>query len=154
MFYKILSVAIPAVTALGLTACGGNSEPNSAPNTAPMPSTATATVTATVTPKPSPKPATGPRSAVYAYSKAYLSGQGGTAYDLLSTRCKERMTRQAFISLTKMAKAQYGPHAITSYTEKVNDDLARVTYAYTDESLNQTGEPWVEEAGKWKQDDC
>ena len=73
---------------------------------------------------------------------------------MLSTRCKERVTRQAFISLTKMAKAQYGPQGITSYTEKVNDDLARVTYANTDESLNQAGEPWVEEAVRWKQDDC
>jgi len=58
------------------------------------------------------------------------------------------------VSLVRVAGTTYGPQRIETYSEHVADDLARVTYTYRLAKLDQTREPWVREAGQWKQDDC
>ncbi|WP_222598334.1 hypothetical protein [Lentzea tibetensis] len=93
-------------------------------------------------------------AAVRAYSAAYLGGKG-EAYDLLSQRCRERMTRAAFLQLVAAASEQYGPQEIASLKiDQVSGDLGRVTYTYAKPELDQRGEPWVRETGMWRVDDC
>ena len=90
-----------------------------------------------------------------AYSEAFLAGRGDMAYDLLSQRCRERMTRVQFVQLVLVAGQQYGPQAIKSLkVDQVAGDLGRVTYTYEKSELDQRGEPWVHEDNAWHVDDC
>ncbi|RKT69332.1 hypothetical protein DFJ66_2544 [Saccharothrix variisporea] len=90
-----------------------------------------------------------------AYSAAYLGGRGDEAYDLLSTRCRERHTRVDFVRLVELAGAQYGPLEVETLTvDQAAGDLARVTYTFAKPELDQRGEPWVRESGAWRVDDC
>jgi hypothetical protein len=110
--------------------------------------------------KPGPLPADPAASdalatAVRAYSAAFLGGDGGAAYDMLSGRCKERLPRVTFVQMVDVAKAQFGPLPVQSLTvDQVAGDLGRVTYTFSKAELDQRGEPWVREAGAWKVDDC
>lgn len=95
------------------------------------------------------------KSAVTAYSDAYLSGDATAAYDLLSARCQGRMSVEQFGGLVSAAKAAYGDALpIKAFDAKVSDDLARVTYTYGVPALDQDSEPWVQENGDWREDDC
>lgn len=95
------------------------------------------------------------RTAVQAYSDAYLTGKSSTAYALLSARCRKRMSSSAFSALTSAAQATYGSALpIKSFDAEVSGNLARVTYTYDLKAINQDAEPWVREDGKWKEDDC
>jgi hypothetical protein len=99
--------------------------------------------------------ATALRTAVQAYSDAYLTGKSSTAYALLSARCRKRMSNSAFSALTSAAETTYGSALpIRSFDAEVSGDLARVTYTYDLKAINQDAEPWVREDGKWKEDDC
>ncbi len=95
------------------------------------------------------------RRAVEGYSTAFLSGDATRAHALLSTRCQARVSVDALRGITALAGRNYGQQPIASFTvDDLSGDLARVTYAYRDARINQTREPWVREAGVWKQDDC
>ncbi|MCC6269495.1 MAG: hypothetical protein IT300_18210 [Dehalococcoidia bacterium] len=94
------------------------------------------------------------RSAVEAYSKAFLTGDG-RAYDMLTARCQQRVKRSEFELILAAAKKQYGTNLpIRSYDAKVSGDLARVSYTFDVAEINQTMEPWARENGSWKEDDC
>jgi hypothetical protein len=94
--------------------------------------------------------------AVRAYSDAYLGDAPGSAYELLSQRCKQRITPDEMRVLTAGAKELYGIRTITDLrVEELSGNLARVTYRYkTQPEIDQVSEPWVKEAGGWHQDDC
>lgn len=95
------------------------------------------------------------RTAVQAYSDAYLTGRSSTAYALLSARCRKRMSNDAFSALTSAAKKTYGSALpLRSFDAEVSGDLARVTYTYDLKAIDQDAEPWVREDGQWKEDDC
>jgi hypothetical protein len=92
--------------------------------------------------------------AVKAYSDAFLTGDPA-AYDLLSGRCQERLSRSRFTAMVAAAKQLYGSALpFTSYVAKASGDMARVTYTYDVSAINQSREPWVFENGAWREDDC
>ncbi len=95
------------------------------------------------------------RAAVVAYSDAFLSGDSDGAYGILSERCQDRHTQDAFAVVVEAAAAFYGaPLPLQSFEAEVAGDLARVSYTYAVPALDQLSEPWVREGGEWKQDDC
>jgi hypothetical protein len=141
----------------GLVRVSGNVKPSLAKKV----EAAVAALTAggiTASPAPSASAddsATALRTAVQAYSDAYLTGKSSTAYALLSARCRKRMSNSAFSALTSAAETMYGSALpIRSFDADVSGDLARVTYTYDLKAINQDAEPWVREDGKWKEDDC
>lgn len=95
------------------------------------------------------------KAAVRSYSDAYLGGDAQTAWDLLSNRCRQRLTMAQMRTLTSGAQELYGRLDIVNLTiDDMSGNLARVTYTYPVAKLNQTQEPWVKENGKWREDDC
>ncbi|SDH24823.1 hypothetical protein SAMN05216553_118133 [Lentzea fradiae] len=135
----------------GLTACGSDQPVANSPTSSAVNSPTSAPVAASTTTDPSAEI----EAAVRAYSDAYLNGQG-EAYDMLSVRCKERMTRLSFIELVTLAKQTLGPQQISTFKiDQQAGDLARVTYTYAAKpEIDQRSEPWVREDAVWKQDDC
>jgi hypothetical protein len=97
----------------------------------------------------------GLKAAVQAYSDAFLTGDGKTAYGLLSQQCRKRTTLAEFSSMLDTAKQLYGSALpIETFSASISGDLARVTYTYTIKAINQDHEPWVREDGDWHEDDC
>ena len=95
------------------------------------------------------------RTAVQAYSDAYLSGDAKAAYALLSDRCQKRYTLDGFSLLVSQAKTLYGnPLPMTSYKAHIADGMARVTYTYTIAGINQTDQPWTLAGSGWRDDNC
>ncbi|WP_433364225.1 hypothetical protein ACQPZX_33580 [Actinoplanes sp. CA-142083] len=95
------------------------------------------------------------KASVQAYSDAYLTGDGKTAYGLLSRRCRKRITPAAFTTIVDFAKQEYGSALpIKTFSAAVSGDLARVTYTYSVKAIDQDSEPWVREDGRWHEDDC
>lgn len=93
--------------------------------------------------------------AVRTYSDAYLAGNGLAAHDLLSARCQQAVPQPALTQLVLVANKTYGPLPLTTLTvDQLDGPMARVSYTYSVPVLNQTGEPWVQENGQWRQDDC
>ncbi|GAA2178852.1 hypothetical protein GCM10009785_03170 [Brooklawnia cerclae] len=95
------------------------------------------------------------RTAAQTYSDAYLTGDGDSAYSLLSARCQARIEISEFASMVDMAKSMYGSALpFTSFSADISGDMARVTYTFSVQAINQTDEPWVKEEGTWHEDDC
>jgi hypothetical protein len=95
------------------------------------------------------------RAAVEAYSAAYLSGDGATAYAMLSMRCRSLHSKDEYISLTALAKQMYGNQPVRTFgIDSRSGNTARVTYTFDNHDIDQTNEPWVREVGFWKEDDC
>jgi hypothetical protein len=94
-------------------------------------------------------------TAVRAYSDAFLSGDADTAWDLLSSRCRDRLARAEFNGIVGGGADLYGSASMTDLTvDELSGSLARVTYTYDDPAINQNHEPWVFEDGAWHNDDC
>ena len=92
---------------------------------------------------------------VRAYSEAYLGGDAEAAHALLSERCQERLTLDAFRPSVAGGRAAYGEAKMTSLSvDELSGNLARVTYRYDVAAIDQEREPWVREGGGWRQDDC
>ena len=92
---------------------------------------------------------------VRAYSEAYLGGDSDAAWDLLSERCQDRLSRPQFNGLVAGAEPLYGdPELRNIDVDELSGSLARVTYTFDDPRLNQMMEPWSFEAGSWRIDDC
>lgn len=141
-------VAVVLVAPLLLAACGGEDEPKAEPSPSK-----TTTSAAPTTEAPAADPADEVRSAVESYSAAYLSGDGATAYQLLSKKCQQSMPLSTFATLTEQAKDLYGEVPIESFDAEVKGDRASVSYSYAVKALTQTDESWVNEGG-WKNNDC
>jgi hypothetical protein len=93
--------------------------------------------------------------AVRAYSAAYLSGDGDTAYRMLSARCRNRVAHDQFVGEVSQAKKLYGTAEMQTFSiDQSSGGLARVTYTYDQPAINQVSEPWVLEDGSWHEDDC
>jgi hypothetical protein len=102
---------------------------------------------------------TDPRAELYQavanYSDAYLAGQGGTAYGMLSARCQQRVAQPEYVGASQLAQSVYGNQLISTLNiDDVSGNLARVSYTYPNSSINQLSEPWIYENNAWKQDDC
>lgn len=93
--------------------------------------------------------------AVKAYSDAYLTGDGETAYNLLSTRCQDTIGKQPFMDEVAAAKSTFGDAMpFKSFNGMADGDQARVTYTYSVAAIDQEEQPWTREDGSWKYDDC
>lgn len=91
---------------------------------------------------------------VQAYFGSYFEGDHEFAFDLLSWRCKQQTDAKAFQSEVESAVDEFGDVNVVGYSEKVNGDVATVSYELTNPSLNQTDERWVLEGDAWHKDDC
>jgi hypothetical protein len=135
-----------------LSGCSGSDQPAA--------SEPAATVATTGAPAPSPTPTdtAAPKddlkTAIAAYSAAYLTGDGAGAYGLLSQRCQEVLPLSEFDGLTEQARDLYGDVKIESVDVEVDGNQATATYTYAVSAINQTDEPWVIEGTRWKNDDC
>ena len=136
---RCLLVACAAL--LALSACSGDESPKPGPTPT----------------SEAPAPASGDedalRSAVESYSAAFLSGDGDTAYALLSARCRDRLPLTQFADVAEQVAENFGPMKIKSLEVTVNGTQAQATYTYAEPTLNQQSEPWVNEDG-WRVDDC
>ena len=147
-----------AIAVLFLTGCGGAAGGDAVATGSPSamsPSTTSTKMTSIPTNTANTSDEAALRTAVQAYSDAFLTGNGKQAYLLLSTRCQERNSLAEFTAMTAQAKALYGdPLPMKSYEAQISGDMARVTYTYAISGINQTREPWVRESGNWHEDDC
>jgi hypothetical protein len=92
---------------------------------------------------------------VQAYSDGYLADEPVEAHNLLSNRCKQRISWSSFTRLSVAADQLHcGPRPIQTFTANIQDNLARATYTYNVPAINQTQEPCVREHGQWHEDDC
>lgn len=88
-------------------------------------------------------------------TRVFLGGDADAAWNLLSTRCRDRLARSDFATAVGQARNIYGGASMTSLeVDTLEGTIARVTYRYDDPSLDQEREPWVLEDGQWRQDDC
>ncbi|MDH6227822.1 nuclear transport factor 2 family protein [Streptomyces sp. MJP52] len=149
-----------ALAGLLLTGCGSSSDEADGTAGGERPDTAAASASAspesTPTPKASPSASADAelKKAVQAYSDAFLTGDTA-AYDMLSERCRKRTDKNTFTGHLMAARTMYGNALpMTSYKAEVSGDMARVTYTYEVSGIDQESEPWVEENGVWRQDDC
>lgn len=92
--------------------------------------------------------------AVRSYTSAYLSGDGGTAYSLLSTRCKATISPDVLQRQASAAAALYGQARIVSLEPSVDGDRAKVTYRFDQPAIDQQNQPWVLEDAVWRYDQC
>lgn len=149
---RTLSVGV-YIGVLLLAGCSGGDDSGKAPGSVVEPA---ADVNTSAASTQTPDDGAGAlRVAVQAYSDAFLTGEGDTAYALLSRRCQDRNSSDDFTAMVVAAGELYGsPLAFTSFDAQVSGDLARVSYTYDVASINQDAEPWVREDGKWHEDDC
>jgi hypothetical protein len=94
-------------------------------------------------------------AAYHAYVEAFLTGDGATAYALLSERCQSLFKLSEFAEISEQAAELYGlvDYEIKSVT--VDGDRAVVDAEYPVEALNQGGGTgWVLESGEWRDDKC
>jgi len=91
---------------------------------------------------------------VRSYSAAYLAGDGQGAWELLSERCRERLSVDTMTALAGEAARRYDGPEMTSLSVEVSGDLGRATYSFTVGEINQDREPWAREHGAWHNDDC
>ena len=147
---RISTSAIALASLLTLAGCGeGAQSDGAAPDGTPSASSSPSPVT-----PETPDPTDELKQAVQAYSDAFLTGDV-KAYDLFSERCQDRTNKNEFIGILAAAKSAYGSALpLKSIDADVSGDLARVSYTYPIEAINQDSEPWVREGGTWKQDDC
>ena len=141
-----MAVAVAA----SLLSCSATQEPSASPASLTPPPTASVD---------SPQQATADTGAledsVRAYSDAYLGGNVDPAWDLLSERCQDRLSRPQFNGLVAGAEQLYGDAELQKIeVDELSGVLARVTYTFDDPRLDQMMEPWSFEAGSWRIDDC
>lgn len=90
-----------------------------------------------------------------AYIKAFLTGDGATAYQLLSQRCQESEPLSEFAAITESAAELYGEVDYTIDSITVDGDEGQVDATYAVEALNSGGgSVWVYEDGGWRSDKC
>ncbi|MGW1780379.1 hypothetical protein ACWCQQ_14730 [Streptomyces sp. NPDC002143] len=96
------------------------------------------------------------KAAVAVYTAAYFAADADTAYGMLSTRCAERTTKDAYADVVEQANADYGDdHPATDITAQVSGTLARVAYKVQGlPKFDQQAQPWTLEGDAWKYDAC
>jgi hypothetical protein len=154
MLRRTAAVAAAAVAAAALIALAGCSSDADGDATVEATDAPTPTTTMQAPDTATSDPEAELRAAVTAYSDAYLGGDGAAAWAILSNRCQARVSQSDMDTATSLAASTYGAQPITSLDVTVSGDMARATYTYADGTLDQMGEPWTLEDGRWRQDDC
>jgi hypothetical protein len=104
--------------------------------------------------KPAPVPLNGTKQievAVRLYSDSFRAGDIGTAYHVLSARCRSRIS---VAELGAQSARSGGFAAVLDVKAKVQGERASVSYTYPRAALNQHAEPWIREGGNWTRDRC
>jgi hypothetical protein len=92
---------------------------------------------------------------VEAYSSAYLEGRGGAAWEMLSARCQDEVGEGEFLATVVAAGELYGPQEVGDVDVEVDGQVATVSYRFPDApGLDQSGQRWVSEGGRWVFDGC
>jgi hypothetical protein len=154
MRFKIITATF--VAGFLMAGCGDQTGGTESPPAAERPATSSAPSSpAASSAPPSAGAADELKVAVQAYSDAFLTGNATKAYELLSARCRKRRSLSEFTGIVTAAGQLYGSALpLETYSAKVAEDLARVTYTYSIKAINQEAEPWTREGGSWHQDDC
>lgn len=90
------------------------------------------------------------------YVDAFLTGDGSTAYNLQSDRCKALMSLPDFTDLTKTASDAYGlvEYQVLGVTID-STGRAKVNAKFPVAGLDQGGgSEWIREGGAWRTDKC
>lgn len=155
---RALNLVAGLALAVALVGCSddGGGEKAAAPKTETTSSDAPPTSDA---PSPAGSDAPTPEKAVEAayrtYVKAFLTGDGATAYTLVSDRCHEVLPLSEFASEVETAAKVYGEVDYTIESVDVNGDSAKVNATYPVKALNQGGgSEWALQDGQWRMDGC
>lgn len=110
-------------------------------------------------PDPSPSAVADPKAdlerAYRTYVKAFLTGDGATAYGLLSKRCQAKDKLSEFAAASEAAADLYGDVDYTINSVTVTGDTGTLDATYAVSALNQGGgSEWVLEDGEWRSDKC
>ncbi|MGY3790845.1 hypothetical protein [Streptomyces antibioticus] len=95
-------------------------------------------------------------AAVAVYTASYFAGDADTAYGMLSARCAEETTKDAYTAVVKQAAADHGAdHPLTDLRAEVSGTTGHATYKVTGlPEFDKKAQPWTLEDGAWKYDDC
>ncbi len=95
-------------------------------------------------------------AAVAVYTASYFAGDADTAYGMLSARCAEETTKDAYPAVVKRAAADHGAdHPLTDLRAEVSGTTGHATYKVTGlPEFDKKAQPWTLEDGAWKYDDC
>lgn len=142
------------VLILAVTACGGAEDaPEAAPSDTPS-SVAEPTATEEAATEP-PAQEAELEASYRTYVKAFLTGDGATAYALLSKRCRDLQPLSEFAAISESAAEVYGEVDYTIESVTVDGDRGTLDATYAVEALNQGGgSEWVLEGGEWRTDKC
>lgn len=104
-------------------------------------------------------PTATPREALEAayrtYIEAFLTGDGATAYALLSERCRGLNPLSEFAEAAESAAELYGLVEYEIKSVKVNGKRGVLDAEYPVAALNQGGgSEWILEDGEWRSDKC
>lgn len=139
---------------LALVACGGGSDDTSAASTN-TPNTTKASESPSEAAPSQIAPEDELEQAYRTYVKAFLTGDGATAYALLSERCRKSEPLSEFASLAESAADIYGEVNYKVNDVSVNGGEGRVDATYAVDALNNGGGSlWVLEDGAWHLDKC
>ncbi|PJN38971.1 hypothetical protein CG747_20730 [Streptomyces sp. CB02959] len=93
--------------------------------------------------------------AVRTYTAAYFKPDVTTAYSLISTRCREQITKPGLGMLLDRAHKASGARTVKTFTiDKFSGDMARVSYGVGEPQYDQHDQPWTREGGHWRFDAC
>lgn len=135
---------------------GAADSSNSASNTPSSSSTTSAGSTASASTSASSSPEDAVETAYRAYTKAFLTGDGATAYAMLSERCRGLYSEADFAAAAESAADLYGLVDYEVRDVKIDaDGRATVDAEFPVEALNQGGgSEWIQESGSWRTDKC
>ncbi len=90
------------------------------------------------------------------YTDAFLTGDGATAYGLLSERCRKLYPLSDFAAAAEAAKEMYGPVKYDLRGVTIDDSgRAKVDAKFPVAGLDQGGgSEWIREDGGWRTDKC
>ena len=115
--------------------------------TAAVATTTTSAAPTTTTANPSEADAV--KSAVRAYSDAFLGGHAKEAWLMRTPAAQSPDSYAEWVVGVAAAKEIYGDVEMTSLAVTVKVNTATATYTYDIGEINQTDQVWVKQDGKW-----
>ncbi|MFG2141535.1 hypothetical protein [Streptomyces sp. NPDC048650] len=145
--HRTNAAALAAVLLTTITGCSGSAVDKPAHKP---------TQTAATTPAPTPAASRADlEKAVRQYTAAYFTPDVTAAYGMISSRCKEQITKPALNALLERANQMHGDRTVTRFAvDKLSGDMARVSYGVGLPRYDQHGQPWTREGGHWRYDAC
>lgn len=142
MSRRAVAAAAVVVPLLLLAGCGGAAEPDR-PAREPGPALS----------------ASGADSAalgrtVVDFVDAFHGGRAADAYAFLSARCQEALRPSEWRAMTGEATATDGDDPLRDVEVRTDGRRGTVSYRLDVESVAERDQPWVREAGAWRNDDC